>query len=292
MYDVIIVGGGIAGMTAAIYTSRGGCSTLLLEKSALGGQISQAGAVENYPGFPHITGLDLSCRMEEQVRRSGADILYETVTCITPERELLTARNRYTAKAVILANGVARRRLGIPGEERLTGRGVSYCAHCDGRLYRGRTAAVAGGGNTALQEALYLSGLCRRVHLIHRRDHFTAQKILQEQVFSRENISVHFDTTITGIFGADRVEQLRLGETTLAVDGLFIAVGYAPDNRFADGLGILDSEGYIAANDSCATSLPWLWAAGDCRKKELRQLVTAAADGAIAAEQALRTIIM
>ena len=291
MYDVIIVGGGIAGMTAAIYTARGGFNTLLLEKSGLGGQITQAGTVENYPGFPQITGLDLASRMEEQVRRSGVTILYETVIRITPEREILTAQNHYTTKAAILANGLTRRKLGIPGEERLTGRGVSYCAHCDGRLYQNQTVAVAGGGNTALQEALYLSKLCKQVHLIHRRDHFTAQKTLQEQVFSRENITVHFSTNITWIFGADKVERLRLSENTLAVDGVFIAVGYAPDNRFVEGLGVLDPEGYIAANDSCATDLPWLWAAGDTRKKALRQLVTAAADGAVAAEQVLRTII-
>lgn len=283
MQDVVIVGGGIAGATAGIYLARGGWNPLLLERSGIGGQMTQTAAIENYPGFPEVQGIDLANRLESQMEHCGVSIRYESVTEITPNGIVRTKEHEYPAKAVLLANGLRRRKLNVPGEDRLAGHGVSYCAHCDGRLYQNRTVAVVGGGNTALGEALLLSRYCSHVHLIHRRDSFSAQMSLQNRLLAQENITVHLKSNITEIFGEESVEGVRLEEGTLYVEGVFISIGYAPENHMVENLGVLDAKGYVLTDDCCATSVPWLWAAGDTRKKPLRQLITAASDGAMAA---------
>lgn len=288
MQDVMIIGGGIAGMTAAIYAVRSGLSTLLLERMDCGGQIGQAATVENYPGFEQITGLALAEKVEQQVRACGAVIQYEEVLEICSDKTVKTAANVYPAGAVIVANGVARRKLHVPGEETFLGRGVSYCGHCDGQLFRDKAVAVVGGGNTAVQEALHLARLCSQVHFIHRRGQLTAQARLQAQLLLQSNVQLHLHTQVTEICGDDQVQAIRLsgtGEDMLEVDGIFIAVGYQPENALVSGLGVLDDDGYIITDERCATAVPWLFAAGDTRRKQLRQLVTAASDGAVAAAQ-------
>ncbi len=285
MYDVVIVGGGTAGMTAAIYCARGGLSTCLLEKAACGGQITQAAVVENYPGFSSIRGDSLAQNMERQALASGAKIFYENVLKIAQPGVAATRSGTYQGRALILANGVTRRKLGVPGEQELTGRGVTYCGHCDGPLFRGKAVAVVGGGNTAVEEAKYLLKICREVHLIHRREQLSVPANLR----GFDNIRLHLRDEVTAIHGTNRVEAITLSSGgELAVNGVLVAIGYQPDNGLLLDLGVLDNDGYVVTDAACATSIPWLYAAGDTRQKSLRQLVTAAADGAIAAEGAIR----
>ena len=295
MYDTIIIGGGPAGLTAAIYAARAGLSLLLLEGGELGGQVAVSAEVANYPAVPRTTGQALSERMERQVREMEVPIRRERVEGILDRgeaKEAVTSQGRYAARTLILANGARRRRLGCPGEEALLGRGVSYCAACDGAFFRGLRVAVVGGGNTALEDALYLSGLCRSVHLIFRRPCPTAQRRLVQAAEGQENLHMLPRCRVSAILGGQAVEAVRLvqGETEreLAVEGVFIAVGLAPDNGAFSPPLALDGEGYIRSSEDCATSLPGVFCAGDTRAKPLRQIVTAAADGAVAATQAER----
>lgn len=293
MQDVIIVGGGIAGMTAAIYTVRSGLSTLLLERQDCGGQITQAATVENFPGFDQISGQALAERVEHQTRSCGVVVKYEDVIQIDSNKTVKTKTGTHSARAVIVANGVKRRKLHVPGEEAFFGRGVSYCGHCDGPLFRGKTVAVVGGGNTAVQEALHLAKLCRQVYVIHRRNQLSAQAKLQAQLMLQDNVELCLQAQIAEIYGDQRVKGIRLtgaGKNTLALDGVFIAVGYQPENQLVAGLPVLDSDGYIMTDEHCATTVPWLYAVGDTRRKYLRQLVTAAADGAVAAAQVAKLL--
>lgn len=297
MEDTIIIGGGPAGLTAAIYAARAGVSLLLLEGGELGGQVAVSAEVENYPAVPRTTGFALAERMARQVQDMGVPVRRETVEGIADrggEKQVFTGQGIYTARTLILANGARRRKLGCPGEEALLGRGVSYCAACDGAFFRDREVAVAGGGNTAVEDAVYLSGLCRAVHLIFRRPRLTAQQQLVKAARARENLTLHPLCRITAIQGAQTVEGLRLeqvetGETwELPVEGVFIAIGLAPDNgAFAPPVA-LDEQGYIRSSEDCTTNLPGVFCAGDTRAKPLRQIVTAAADGAVAAMQAER----
>lgn len=286
MHDLVIVGAGIAGMTAAIYGARSGRSVLLLEKRLCGGQITEAASVENYPGTGKISGAVLAENIRRQAQESGAVLRYDTAVRIAQPGVVVTHAAVYPARAVILANGVARRRLNVPGEAELTGRGVSYCAQCDGNFFRGKTVAVVGGGNTAVQEALYLSGLCGRVHLIHRRQTLSAQAKQTARLCLQENIVLHLQTQVSEICGDEQVRGIRLSGAEsglLAVDGVFAAVGLQPENALVQGLDVVGQDGYIHADDLGRTSVPWLFAAGDTREKSIRQLVTAAADGAAAA---------
>lgn len=291
-YDTIILGGGPAGLAAALYAKRAGIVPLLLEKAVWGGQMVNTPAVENYPGIVTISGAELAMAMHRQVSGLGVEIRLEAPTrCeLTAEvKTVVTAQGVYEAPTVIIANGAKRRALGCPGEERFSGRGVSYCATCDGAFFRGREAAVIGGGNTALEDALFLANHCSAVHLIHRREEFRGSPVLVEAAEKRENIVIRRGFVVDEITGDKTVSGIVLrsvatGETqTLPLAGVFIAVGLAPDNSLFSGQLELDEAGYIRAGEDCRTSLPGVFAAGDTRTKQVRQIVTAAADGAVAA---------
>ncbi len=296
-YDVIIIGAGPAGLTAAIYAVRAGLSTLILEAQQVGGQVAISAEIENYPGAPRTTGWQLASAMDRQVRDMDVPIRHEAVTVIADlgrTKQVITTAGTYTAGALILANGAKRRKIGIPGEEALFGRGVSYCATCDGNFFRGRDVAVVGGGNTAVEDAVYLSGLCAHVHLIYRREALTAQKPLIAAARSRENLHLHPCARVTAIQGGGIVEAVEVagvqgGEPSLLpVSGVFIAIGLEPDNGIFAPTVALDQGGYLQAGEDCKTSCPGIFCAGDARTKPLRQIVTAASDGAVAAMQAER----
>ena len=291
-YDVLILGGGPAGLAAALYAKRAGVSVLVLERSIYGGQVTNTPTVENYPGILNISGVDLAMALYEQVPGLGIAVRLEEPVSYqldAPAKAVATARGLYEAKAVIVANGVKRRTLGCPGEERLAGRGVSYCATCDGAFFQGAEVAIVGGGNTALEDALFLSNNCAAVHLIHRRDQFRGSSILAEAVKKRQNIHLHLNSVVEEITGEEKVAGARLRdvttgeETRLELSGVFVAVGLAPDNAAFAGQLALDGAGYIQAGEDCRTNLAGVFAAGDTRTKEVRQIITAAADGAVAA---------
>ena len=288
-FDIIIAGGGPAGLTAAIYARRAGKQVLLLEKESFGGQIASSPKVENFPGFSAISGAELADRLYAQAEALGAVIELEEVLSIeggTPHK-VTTDYNTYTCSAVILATGMKHRSLGLPGE--LTMSGVSFCAVCDGAFHTGRDVAVCGGGNTALQDALYLADICRSVTLIHRRSEFRADPILVEALKRRPNAVILTDTVVDALLGEKVLTGLALrntvtGETRqLPVSGLFEAVGQQPETRLAAALSVTGEDGFIPAGESCLTGVPGIFAAGDCRSKEIRQLTTACADGAVAA---------
>lgn len=288
-YEFVIIGGGPAGLTAAVYGLRAGRSVLVLEEQMTGGQLTLTPEVENYPSWQKISGWELAGKIADQASAAGAEIRTEQVSAIETaegKHTVVTEAGRYEAGVVIVANGAKRRKLGCPGEQELTGRGVSYCAVCDGAFFRGRTVAVIGGGNTALEDALYLAKVAEKVYLIHRRDSFRGEKKLQEAVLHSEKIEILWNTAVEAVEGEARVERVQLsGDHAggLAVDGVFVAIGLAPDNeRFAPVLE-LDAGGYLRAEEDCRTNVPGIFAAGDTRTKEVRQILTAAADGAVAA---------
>ncbi|MBO5797886.1 MAG: FAD-dependent oxidoreductase, partial [Clostridia bacterium] len=282
MHDLIILGGGVAGLTAAIYAARARLDAVLLEKGFPGGQALETYEIENYPGLPHTDGATLSMAFAEQAKSLGADIRTATVTEWQKTDEgftLVAGEETFTARALLIATGATHRPLGVPGEERLRGKGVSYCATCDGRFFRGKRVAVVGGGNTAAEDALYLARLCEEVVLIHRRDTLRASRALQEQVLSTPNITVKWNTTVAEIAGEAKVERLELltgGEAnTLPIDGVFVAVGVQPNNALFPTLP-QDAGGFLLANEDGETDIPGLFVAGDVRAKRCRQLVTAA----------------
>lgn len=294
MTDLLIVGGGCAGLTAAIYGIRAGLSVTVLEGGFAGGQIAVTNEIENYPGYVKISGPDLAMKIYDQAQALGADIrLEEAVSAsLSPEvKTIRTAEGDYEGKAVIIANGVKRRTLGCPGEQELTGKGVSYCATCDGAFFKGKDAAVIGGGNTALEDALFLSNLCETVHLIHRRNAFRGEKHLADAVKSRRNILFHGETVVKEILGEKAVTAVIQRNTVsgeeaiLPVAAVFVAIGLIPDNQIFPELS-LDPDGYVAAGEDCKTNIDGVFAAGDTRAKTLRQILTAASDGATAAVQA------
>lgn len=290
IYDLAILGAGPAGICAAIYATRGKLNTLWLEKKFVqGGQIVDTYEVDNYPGLPGITGLDLGETMVNHAEKLGIKPKREPVLSIEEENGLKvirTKKNRYMAKAVILACGAAHRQLGIPGEEELSGMGVSYCATCDGAFFQDGTVAVVGGGNVAVEDAILLSRTCKKVYLVHRRDELRADKVLQDKLFKCANVEMVWDSVPTVIEGTDKVEDIKVHNVktdegkTIAVDGVFIAVGILPNTEKFKGLVDLDESGYIIAGEDCVTSTPGIFAAGDIRTKQLRQIVTAVADGA------------
>ena len=291
MYDLIIIGGGPAGLTAATYARRAGKSVLVVEKNAFGGQITWSPRVENFPGFASISGVELGDKLLEQAMEQGAEVELEEVTSFAREGEHFAVRCEsgavFEARALILATGAKPRMLGVEREEALVGSGVCYCAVCDGAFYKGRDVAVCGGGNSALQDALLLSESCRQVWLIHRRSSFRGEQKLVEALQARENVHFLLNARVTALLGEEELSALVLeqdGEQReLPVEGLFVAIGHQPDNgAFADYLN-LDAAGYAASAEDCLTPTPGLFAAGDCRAKKVRQLTTAVADGAVAA---------
>ena len=292
MYDLIIVGAGTAGLSAAIYGVRAGKCVLLLEEKVYGGQIISASAVENYPGIRHISGYEFAEELHRQATELGAELKYEKVREIRKHSGFMTVktgRGAYDCRAVILATGAKNRQLQVEREKELTGAGVSYCATCDGAFCKGKNAAVVGGGNTALEDAVFLSGYCQKVYLIHRRKEFRGEERLIQTLRGKENVELMLESQVVRLNGERHLESVvvrndRTGkERELSVTALFIAIGQVPDNRAFADLVSLDAYGYIEAGEDCRTSSEGIFAAGDCRTKTVRQLATAAAAGAAAA---------
>ncbi len=301
MTDIIVVGGGPAGMTAALYALRNGRSALVIEKNGFGGQITHSPKVENYPGTISMSGNEFADRMLDQILRQGAEIEFETVISVRDEdgiKVVLTEEGgRYEARAVILATGVKHRMLGLPGEEELVGEGISFCAVCDGDFYSGRTVCVAGGGNSALQEAILLAGKCREVIMLQDLPDFTGEKKLRDVLFANANVRALTNVRITDLIKEDGAlagvgtEDRTTGEKqVIPCEGLFVAIGLVPENEPFRELADLNGFGYFDSDESCLTRTPGVYAAGDCRSKSVRQLTTAVADGASAALAACRYI--
>lgn len=298
MYDMIIIGSGPAGLAAAIYGQRAKLSVLMIEKQPMsGGQILNTYEVDNYPGLPGIGGFDLGSKFRAHADTLGAVVISEDVLSVTldePVKKVKTTAAEYESRTVILATGAVHRKLGVPGEDELGGMGVSYCATCDGAFFREKDVAVVGGGDVALEDALFLARASRKVYLIHRRDEFRGAKVLQERVLAAENIEVIWDSKVEKIEGAEQVEALSIfnmkkeERSRLAVSGVFIAVGIQPNSKMFQGMLDMDEGGYICAGESCETSIPGVYAAGDVRTKQLRQIITAASDGANAVTSAER----
>lgn len=288
IYDVVIIGEGPAGLTAAIYAKRAELNVLLIERYGAGGQILNTYEVDNYPGLPGISGFDLGTKMSEhvdkfQVERVSAEV--ESVELNNKVKIIKTDSGEYSAYSVILATGNSPRKLGVPGEEELTGCGVSYCATCDGAFFKKKITVVVGGGDVAVEDAIFLSRGCEKVYLIHRRDELRAAKILQTALFNTENIEVIWDSVVTNINGEDNVESVNIQnvktgeETVLTTAGVFIATGNTPNGGYLEGIST-DKNGYVIADETCVTNIPGVFAAGDLRTKKLRQVSTAVADGA------------
>lgn len=293
MFDVIIVGSGPAGLSAAVYARRAGLSALVLEKNAMsGGQVLTTYEVDNYLGLPGIGGMELGTKFHEHAAGLGAEFTTGIVRAIEKTEagfKIITTKKEWEAESVILAPGASHAMLNVPGEERLTGRGVSYCATCDGAFFRGKTVAVAGGGDVAVEDAIFLSRFVEKVILIHRRDTLRAAKSLQEQLFALPNVEILWDSVVTEIQGENRVEKITVrhlkqdSTEEIPLDGIFIAVGIHPDTAFVEGLVPMDEQGYLIAGEDGVTQTPGIFAAGDARTKKLRQIITAVADGANAA---------
>ncbi len=292
MHDIIIVGSGPAGLTAAVYACRAGKSVLLLEKESFGGQISHSPKVENCPGFPEISGNDFAEKLLDQALGFGAEIDLTRVLEIKDEgkiKTVITDNGSYKCSSVIIAAGSKHRQLGLEGENELVGNGISYCAVCDGAFYQGKKVAVIGGGNSALQDAIMLSERCSHVTMVQNLDVLTGEKSLQDIVNSRENIDILFSCVVESLNGTDSLESIVLkntktGETkTLDLDAMFVAIGQMPENEIFENVCSLDERGYILSDEKCITKNDGIFVAGDCRTKAIRQIVTATADGAVAA---------
>lgn len=291
-YDIVIVGAGTAGLSAAIYAVRAGKSVIVLEATTHGGQIVNTPEVENYPGIQKISGFEFANNLYEQAKSLGAEVVYEKVIGIEvngEEKIVHTAKEDYQAKAVILATGAKNRPLGLEHEKEWIGAGISYCAICDGMFYRGKDVAVAGGGNTALENAIFLTNYCRKVYLIHRRDAFRGEEKLLQTLKEKPNVEFVLNANITRLIGEDGVDGVEVEDKNthekrvIDVMGLFVAIGQMPENSEFINVVDLDKGGYIEAKEDCKTKTKGIFTAGDCRTKKVRQLATAASDGAIAA---------
>jgi len=293
MRDVLIIGGGPAGLTAALYAARAGLSVTILEKLMAGGQAAQTNRIENYPGFADgIGGPELCMEMERQAVQAGAQIQYEGAIEVNIDlKRVRTDSGWHQARAIVLAMGAHPRRLHVNGEERFIGRGVSFCATCDGALYRGKRVAVIGGGNSAAEEALYLSGIGCHVLLVHRRNALRAEEAVAKEVLSRNNVLPLWNSQVEAFLGDAKLSSLQLnGGRTEPVDAAFVSVGRVPDTSLVAGQVPMDPQGFLMANDLCQTGIPGIYAIGDARSKPLRQIVTAVSDGAIAASEVSRYI--
>ena len=287
MYDIIIIGAGPSGMSAALYALRANKKVLLLEKKCYGGQIINASNIENYPALPNVSGYDFATNLYNQIKSLGVILKYEEVLEVTDKKEVITTKDTYKGKNIIIATGLKKRKLNLENEDKLLGSGISYCATCDGNLYKNKNVAVVGGGNTALEDALYLSNIASKVYLIHRRDNFRGEKKLISEVKEKNNIELILNSNITKIIGEDNLNSIEITDnrnniSKLEIDGLFIAIGNIPDNNRFKNIIDLDENGYIIANANLKTKTDNIYVAGDTRVKTLRQLVTATSDGAIA----------
>ena len=299
MYDLVIIGSGPAGLGAAIYGVRAGLNTLVLEKNPMsGGQVLNTYEVDNYLGLPGINGFELGVKFREHADKLGAafkETEVEEIEDLGNKKVLHTSEGDIETKTVILAMGAHHAKLGVPGEEELSGMGVSYCATCDGAFFKNRTVAVVGGGDVAVEDAIFLARNCTKVYLIHRRDNLRAAKVLQDTLFTLPNVEVLWNTTVKEIKGEDMVESLVIHkedkQDELKVDGVFIAVGIHPETAICNNLVKCDDNGYVLADETCKTSVPGVYAAGDIRKKPLRQVITAVADGANAAVSAASYVL-
>ena len=302
-YDVIVIGAGPGGMTAALYASRANLKVAMLDRGIYGGQMNNTAEVENYPGFKSIMGPELAKKMYESSTQFGAKLLYGSVTGITVDengtKHVKTDSDEYEAEAVIIATGSESRKLGVPGEEKYSGRGVSYCAVCDGAFYRNKRVVVVGGGDSAIEEGLYLANLCENVNVIHRRDELRAQKILQDRAFANEKMSFTWDSVVTEIIGDDmkvsgvKVHNKKTGEDSiLEANGVFIYVGTTPMTEPFKDLGITDENGWIVTDDHMETKIAGIYAVGDVRQKFLRQITTAVGDAGIAGQEVFNYVQM
>lgn len=287
MYDIIIIGAGPSGMSAALYALRANKKVLLLEKKCYGGQIINASNIENYPALPNVSGYDFATNLYNQIKSLGVILKYEEVLEVTDKKEVITTKDTYKGKNIIIATGLKKRKLNLENEDKLLGSGISYCATCDGNFYKNKNVAVVGGGNTALEDALYLSNIASKVYLIHRRDNFRGEKKLISEVKEKNNIELILNSNITKIIGEDNLNSIEITDnrnniSKLEIDGLFIAIGNIPDNNRFKNIIDLDENGYIIANANLKTKTDNIYVAGDTRVKTLRQLVTATSDGAIA----------
>lgn len=293
IFDTIIIGGGPAGYTAALYCARAGLSVLILEKLSPGGQMGTTDTIDNYPGFPEgISGFELAMKMKQGAERFGVKTRLSEVVSVELSgsvKQIRTKKGTYQARTVVLASGAHPRELDLADERELRGKGVSYCATCDGMFYRGKTAVVIGGGNTAAADVLYLSRICKKVYLVHRRDTLRASKVYHEPLAKAENVELIWNSVPVALLHEDRVKGLRVknnltGELRdINCDGVFVAVGNKPSTELFSGQVSMDESGYILADETTCTNLPGVFAVGDLRKKPLRQIVTAASDGAVAA---------
>lgn len=296
VYDVIIIGAGPAGMTAALYTSRANLSTLMIERGIPGGQMANTEEVENYPGYDHILGPELSTKMFDHAKKFGAEYAYGDVKEVIDGKEFKTVvagKKEYKARAIIVASGAEYKKIGVPGEKELGGRGVSYCAVCDGAFFKGKELVVVGGGDSAVEEGVYLTRFATKVTIVHRRDKLRAQKILQDRAFQNEKISFIWNHTVkqineaNGKVGSVTLADVNTGEEQeFKTDGAFIYIGMLPLSKPFEALGITNENGYIETNDRMETKIEGIFAAGDVREKGLRQIVTATGDGSIAAQSA------
>lgn len=288
-YDVIIIGSGPAGLSAAIYAERAKLKTLILEKEMMsGGQVLSTYEVDNYPGLPGINGYDMGMKFRSHADSLGAEFVTGEVVRIEVDgtvRRVVCEKERYESKSIIIATGASHRKLDVPGEESFTGMGVSYCATCDGAFFRNKVTAVVGGGDVALEDAIFLSRMCEKVYVLHRRDSFRGAKTLQERLMGLDNVEVLWNTVVDEIIGDSQVNQLKITnkktamKSDLSVNGVFVAVGIIPNSQKFEGAVEMD-HGYIVATEDCKTSVPGIFAAGDVRTKQLRQIVTAVSDGA------------
>ncbi len=294
MYDIIIVGAGPAGMTAALYARRAGRSVLIIEKETVGGQITFSPCVENYPFVKKMSGMELADNLFEQINELGAEIEFDTVTSIEKIDgfiKVVCEFESYETKVVIIASGAKHKKLGLLREDELIGSGVSYCAVCDGAFFKNKTTAVVGGGNTALQDALYLADICEKVYLIHRRDSFRGDAELVNKLKANPSVEIVTPANITALLGDNALVGVELDNgRKLMIDGLFIAVGQSPENQPFSSVIALDEAGYADSGEDCSSITEGIFVAGDCRKKDVRQLATAVADGATAATRACEYI--
>lgn len=298
VYDIIVIGAGPAGLTSAIYGRRANKKVLVLEAKSYGGQIINTLDIENYPAEEHISGFDFATKLYNQAKNLGAEIVFEKaveVNDLGKEKEIKTTKNTYKTKTVIIATGSENRKLGLPNENELIGKGISYCATCDGAFYKKKIVAVVGGGNTALEDALYLSNIANKVYLIHRRDKFRAEEKVVELIKEKDNIELLYNSNITKLISNEKLEKIEITSNdgnikTINIDGLFVAVGRIPENQNFAKLVELDENGYIVANENCHTNIEGIFVAGDNRTKTVRQLVTATSDGANAATSVIKYI--